>query len=120
MRLGGCPTGSAVLTPGFELPARFIIHAVGPIWRGGSAGEAEDLRGAYEASFARAREQGTIRSIAFPAISSGIYGFPKDQAARIALEAMKRHETELDRIIACVFDEKTEAIYRQALLEMGR
>jgi O-acetyl-ADP-ribose deacetylase (regulator of RNase III) len=120
LRLGGCPTGSAVLTPGFELPARFVIHAVGPIWRRGGAGEAGQLRRAYEASFARAREQGTIRSIAFPAISSGSYGFPKDQAARIALEAMKRHEAELDRIVACVFDAETEAIYRQALLEMGR
>ncbi len=118
-RLDGCPTGSAVLTPGFKLPARFVIHAVGPIWRGGIAGEAAQLRGAYEASFARAREQGSIRSIAFPAISAGVYGYPKDQAARIALEAMKRHEAEFDRVIACVFDQETEAIYRQALLEMG-
>lgn len=120
MPLGGCPTGSAVLTPGFNLPARFIIHAVGPIWRGGNAGEAGQLRGAYEASFARAREQGTIRSIAFPAISAGIYGYPKDQAARIALQVMKQHEAEFDRIVACVFDPETEAIYRQALLELGR
>ncbi len=120
MRLGGCPTGSAVLTPGFELPARFIIHAVGPRWQGGGEGEPEQLRRAYEASFARAHEQGSIRSIAFPAISTGVYGYPKDQAARIALEAMKRHEAEFDRIIACVFDQETEAIYRQALLEMGR
>jgi O-acetyl-ADP-ribose deacetylase (regulator of RNase III) len=114
-RFDGCPTGSAVITPGFNLPARFVIHAVGPVYRGGEAGEAELLAGAYDASFRLAREEKSIRSIAFPAISTGVYGFPKEEAARIALSRMRAHEAAFDRIVACLFDSDSAQIYRQLL-----
>jgi O-acetyl-ADP-ribose deacetylase len=104
--------GGAVITPGFALPARFVIHVVGPIWRGGTQWEAETLRRAYEAAFALAVEHG-VRSIAFPAISTGVYGFPKEEAAAIALDAMRRHEHDVERIVACLFDEESLAIYRR-------
>jgi O-acetyl-ADP-ribose deacetylase (regulator of RNase III) len=110
----GCPTGDAVLTRGYALPAKYVIHAVGPVWSGGMHGERELLRQAYEASFARAREAGVVRSIAFPAISTGVYGFPKREAAEIALRTMRAHEGEFDRIVACLFDEGSEKLYRDA------
>lgn len=113
--LGRCPTGQAVITPGFRLPARYVIHTVGPVWRGGGNGEDELLASAYESSFARAVEAGDIRSIAFPAISTGVYGFPRDRAARIAVRVMRAHESSFDRIVACVFDEESLALYRAAL-----
>jgi O-acetyl-ADP-ribose deacetylase (regulator of RNase III) len=113
--LGPIDTGSAVITPGFNLRARYVIHAVGPIWRGGDAREPELLDRAYEESFARAREAGDVRTIAFPAISAGIYGYPKDLAAGIALRAMLRHSAEHDRIIACAYDEGTAELYRREL-----
>lgn len=109
---GSCPAGSAVITPGFGLPARFVIHAVGPVWRGGDRGEPELLRSAYARCFELAREEGSIRSIAFPAISTGVYAFPKREAAEIALEAMRAHEAAFDRIIACLFDEESMRIYQ--------
>ncbi len=74
----GCPTGSAVLTPGFRLSARYVIHAVGPIWQGGNAGEADLLESAYRSAFQVALDHGDIRTIAFPAISTGVYGYPAD------------------------------------------
>ena len=107
----GCPTGSAVLTRGYRLPARFVIHTVGPIWRGGTAGEDALLASAYESVFRVAREEGSIRSLAFPAISTGVYGYPKPAAAEIAVRIMLAHERELDRIIACVFDSQSVALY---------
>lgn len=110
-----CPTGGAVITPGFHLPATYVIHAVGPVWRGGNHRERELLARAYESSFERARESGDIRTIAFPAISTGIYGFPKPLAAEIAVASMRAHESELDRIIACLFDEESVRIYRSVL-----
>src|SRR5215831_13057931 len=114
-RIGGCPTGQAVLTRGFRLPARFVIHAVGPIWGGGGRGESELLRRTYQAAFDVARSEPTIRSIAFPAISSGAYGFPREQAARIALEVMRSRAAELDRIVAAVFSAADRALYLEAL-----
>jgi O-acetyl-ADP-ribose deacetylase (regulator of RNase III) len=117
-RYRGCPTGSAVITRGYRLPARFVIHAVGPIWRGGDAREAELLAAAYETSFRLAREEGSIRSIAFPAISTGIYGFPKPLAAEIALGVMLTHEGEFDRIVACLFDEESAELYRETLARL--
>lgn len=111
----GCATGDAVLTRGYRLPARFVIHAVGPVWRGGGHGEAALLARAYENVFRIARESGDIRTIAFPAISTGIYGFPKGPAARIALAAMIGHEPTFDRIIACLYDAGSAGIYEQAL-----
>ena len=115
----GCPTGQAVLTRGYRLPARYVIHAVGPIWRGGALHEREQLAAAYEASFARAREAGDIRSIAFPAISTGVYGFPKREAAHIAVASMRAHESELDLIVACLFDAESVQLY-QSILGAGQ
>jgi O-acetyl-ADP-ribose deacetylase (regulator of RNase III) len=112
--LAPCPPGEAVITPGFRLPARWVIHAVGPMWRGGAHGEAQLLRSAYDRSFALALAQ-DVASIAFPAISTGVYGFPKPLAAEIAIGAMRRHEPHLARIVACAFDAETEALYRGAL-----
>jgi O-acetyl-ADP-ribose deacetylase (regulator of RNase III) len=114
-RFHGCPTGEAVLTHGYRLPARWVIHAVGPVWRGGDAGEPELLRRAYESAFARAREAGGVRTIAFPAISTGVYGYPKREAARIALDVMRAHEAEYERVIACLYDAGSAAVYREAL-----
>jgi O-acetyl-ADP-ribose deacetylase (regulator of RNase III) len=111
--LAPCETGDAVITPGFRLPARYVIHTVGPIWRGGNNGESALLRSAYERSFAVANEAGDIRSIAFPSISTGVYGYPKEDAASIALDVMKQHESEFDRIIACVFSADDEQLYRR-------
>ena len=85
--LGVCPTGEARITPGFNLPARFVIHAVGPIWYGGSAGEAEQLANSYRGSLRLAQEHG-LQSIAFPAISTGIYGYPLEAATNIAVTAL--------------------------------
>jgi len=89
--LGGCPTGEARITPGFNLPARWVIHTVGPVWHGGKA---LDL----------ARENG-VRSIAFPAISTGVYGFPKQRAAAIAIDVLRAREGGFERLLACCFSE---------------
>lgn len=112
--LGGCPTGEARLSPGFELPARYVISTVGPVWHGGEAGEPSQLEAAYRNSLDIAVEQG-MRSIAFPAISTGVYGYPKQAAARIALTVMREYENRFDRIIACCFSETDAVIYRQLL-----
>ncbi len=114
--LGGCPTGAARITPGFNLPTKWVIHTVGPVWRGGHAGESEQLLSCYENSFALAREKG-VRSIAFPAISTGVYGYPKQEAAQIALRAMQAAE-EFDRIIACCFSEEDLLLYRELAASM--
>src|SRR2546426_2154783 len=111
-RLGGCPTGEARLTPGFLLRARFVIHAVGPVWQGGAARERELLGSAYDSAFRVGREESSIRSLAFPAISTGVYGFPKEEAARVALASMSAHQQDFLRIVACLFDEESVAIYR--------
>ena len=113
--LGPIETGRAVITPGFNLRAKYVIHAVGPIWSGGDDREPELLERAYEESFARAREAGDVRTIAFPAISAGVYGYPKDGAAEIAVRAMRSHESEHDRIIACAYDEGMAELYRREL-----
>ncbi len=109
--LGPCPTGDAVITPGFRLQCRFVIHAVGPVWSGGRRGEEDLLRRAYERSFQLANEERTIRSIAFPAISTGAYRFPKPRAAEIAIGAMRAYEGDFDRIVACLFDEESALLY---------
>ena len=114
--LGGCPTGEAKLTPGFGLPARWIIHTVGPVWHGGDRGEPELLRSAYTNSLRLAREHG-VRSIAFPAISTGVYGYPKEPAARIAVEAALGMAEHFDRILFCAFSEGDADIYRKVIEE---
>jgi len=113
-KLGGCPTGEARITPGFRLPARWVIHTVGPVWRGGGAGEPDLLRSAYRNSFALALEHGA-RSIAFPAISTGIYAYPKDAAAAIAVAEMRSQADRFERIVACCFSEPDAELYRRLL-----
>ena len=110
-----CPAGSAVLTGGQDLRARYVIHAVGPIWHGGDRDEPQLLRSAYERAFELAREHEDIRTIAFPAISTGVYNYPKSEAARIAVDAMLGHEGDLERIVICVFDDDNLAAYQRAL-----
>lgn len=102
--IGGCPTGHAVITPGFDLPARYVIHTVGPIWHGGDRNEPRLLRACYLNSLKLAAEQG-CKSIAFPLISSGIYGYPKEEAFQIAISSIEEflQEQELDVILA-LFD----------------
>jgi O-acetyl-ADP-ribose deacetylase (regulator of RNase III) len=112
-RIGGCPTGDARTTPGFRLRARHVIHAVGPVWRGGGQGEAALLAGAYRASLARLREAGGI-FIAFPAISTGIYGYPVAEATRIAVSTCREAGADLDITFAC-FDPATLAAYEKEL-----
>jgi O-acetyl-ADP-ribose deacetylase (regulator of RNase III) len=113
--LAPCAPGDAVITPGFRLRARYVIHAVGPKWTGGTTGEHALLRSAYDRSFALARAERDVASIAFPAISTGVYGFPRPLAAEIAMDAMLRHESWFQRIVACAFDAETERLYRAAL-----
>jgi O-acetyl-ADP-ribose deacetylase (regulator of RNase III) len=110
--LAPCPTGDAVLTPGFRLPARYVIHAVGPIWHGGGRGEPALLEQTYRRAFEIAASEADIRSIAFPAISTGAYGYPKSDAARIAMRVMREYEGSLQRIVACLFDEESAGYYR--------
>jgi len=114
-RLAPCATGDAVITPGFRLRARYVIHTVGPVWRGGNHDEEGKLRSCYERSFALALAQGDVASIAFPAISTGIYGFPKARAAEIAIGVMREHEAHFERIVSCVFDAETKELYRRVL-----
>ncbi|MFL5618519.1 MAG: macro domain-containing protein [Gemmatimonadaceae bacterium] len=113
--LAPCAPGDAVITPGFGLRARYVIHAVGPVWIDGESGEPEVLRSAYDRSFALARAQDDVTRIAFPAISTGVYGFPRPLAAEIAMDAMQRHESWFERIVACAFDAETAQLYRDAL-----
>jgi O-acetyl-ADP-ribose deacetylase (regulator of RNase III) len=111
-RIGGCPTGKAVATNAGKLRATKIIHTVGPIWRGGDQHEPDLLRSAYESSFTLARELG-LRSIAFPAISTGVYGFPKLAAARIALATGVDFEVHFAEIRYICFSEEDLEIYQQ-------
>jgi O-acetyl-ADP-ribose deacetylase (regulator of RNase III) len=112
--LAPCPTGQARITPGFALPARFVIHAVGPVWHGGGAGEAALLASCYRASLRLLREAGG-RSIAFPAISTGIFGYPLDDATRIAVATVREDSRDgVDVIFAC-FDRHTLALYEKEL-----
>ena len=110
-KLGGCPVGESRITPGFDLPAKWVIHTVGPVWRGGQKGEAALLRSCYRSAFALAREQGAT-SIAFPGISTGAYGYPKRQAAEIAIAAMREAAAGFDRIVACCFSADDVELYR--------
>ncbi len=113
--LNGCDTGDAKITPGFNLPARYVIHTVGPVWHGGDEHEAELLESCYRRSFEVAVAQGDIKTIAFPSISTGVYGYPKDKAADIAMTVMKAFESKFETIIACVFSEDDFKLYRSKL-----
>ena len=121
-RIGGCPTGGAVATSGYGLPARFVIHAVGPVWRGGDAGEAGLLASAYRSSVAVAREIGA-RSIAFPAISTGIYAYPAAQAAEVAVRAVldaTAGNRQPGRVVFCCFTPRSAELHRSALEQYGQ
>jgi O-acetyl-ADP-ribose deacetylase (regulator of RNase III) len=114
--LGPCPTGDARITPGFRLPAKFVIHAVGPVWHGGSAGEAERLAGAYRASLTLARDH-SLRSIAFPAISTGIFGYPLERATDVAVgtvESEIRAGMAIEEVVFACFSPEVLAAYRSA------
>ena len=111
---GGCRTGEAVITPGFRLPCRFVIHTPGPVWHGGNRGEAELLGACYRNSLRLAAKNGCA-SIAFPAISTGVYRYPKREAAQIAVETVRAwNETLPERVVFCCFSPEDLAIYRQA------
>jgi O-acetyl-ADP-ribose deacetylase (regulator of RNase III) len=114
--IGGCPTGEARITPGFRLPAKFVIHAVGPIWRGGGEGESELLASAYRSVMLLAAEHG-IRSIAFPAISTGIYGYPLELATPTAVRAVQEAgaTSGVERVVFACFTPDVERVYRDVL-----
>lgn len=117
--LGGCPTGQAKLTRGYRLPAKFIIHTVGPIWRGGEVGEAELLRDCYKNSLNLAEKNG-VRTIAFPSISTGAYGFPVDRAAKIAISAVRCHLTrsnKIEKVVFVCFSQSDYDTYAKVLAE---
>ena len=115
-RLHGCATGDAKATPGFRLPARWVIHTVGPVWRGGGSGEAELLASCYRASLARADELGA-RTLAFPAISTGIYGYPVAQAAKVAVDTLRTTPTSVTDVRLMCFNDQSFDAYRSALGE---
>lgn len=120
-RLGGCATGESKITSGFNLPARHIIHTVGPVWEGGHQGEDERLASCYRNSLKLAASEG-IRSMAFPAISTGVYGFPKARAAGIALKTCRDFgagPSSLRLILFCCFDDETHALYQSTAAALG-
>jgi O-acetyl-ADP-ribose deacetylase (regulator of RNase III) len=117
--LGGCDTGEAKLTRGYQLPARFVIHTVGPVWRGGAQGEAHLLASCYRRSLEVALPQG-VCSIAFPCISTGVYGYPLEEAAQIAVRSVRDFtqstpQPQLDEVIFCCFSAPDFQLYQQVL-----
>ena len=112
--LGGCDTGDAKATPGFRLPARWVIHTVGPVWRGGTEGEADALASCYRRSLEVADELGA-RTVAFPAISTGIYGYPAEEAAAVAVATLESAPTDVGVVTLVAFDDQTLALYRRLL-----
>jgi len=119
--LGGCETGDAKLTRGYRLPARYVIHAVGPVWSGGTNGERELLASAYRRSLEVAAEH-DVASIAFPSISTGVYGYPADQAAEVALAAVEAALPDLpsiQRVVFCCFSERDLTRYLRLSVPHG-
>ena len=113
---GGCPTGEVRVTKGCNLPARWVIHAVGPVWKGGGAGEAELLAACYRGGVEAARDLGAA-SVAFPAISTGIFGYPAAEAARVAVETVAGmlREDPTPEVVFCCFSEESAADHRAAM-----
>jgi O-acetyl-ADP-ribose deacetylase len=119
--LGGCPTGEARITPGFRLPAKWVIHAVGPRWQGGRANEPELLASAYRAALRCAKEQ-EVRSVAFPAISTGIYGYPLEPATEIAVQTVQAElaaPSSVETVIFACFSPQVLMGYRRAGVAAG-
>jgi O-acetyl-ADP-ribose deacetylase (regulator of RNase III) len=117
---GGCPTGEAVITSAGDMPSRFVIHAVGPVWNGGSDGEHELLRKTYRSSLETAELFG-LKSLAFPNISTGIYGFPKKEAAKIAIETVNEYLAEnefIEKVIFCCFEDENHQLYEEYMKKM--
>ncbi len=117
--LGGCPTGQAKITAGYRLPAQFVIHTVGPVWRGGTNGEPELLESCYRNALQIAAER-EVHTIAFPSISTGVYGYPKDLAARVAVRTVMDAllaVTTLEEVLFCCFSDADLAIYQRILDE---
>jgi O-acetyl-ADP-ribose deacetylase (regulator of RNase III) len=112
--LGGCPTGEAKTTLGFDLPARHVIHTVGPVWRGGGHGEAELLASCYR-NCLREADKVSARSVAFPAVSTGVYGYPKSAAASIAVTTLRDTPTAVESAMLVAFDAENEALYSSLL-----
>jgi O-acetyl-ADP-ribose deacetylase (regulator of RNase III) len=112
--LGGCRTGEAKATPGFNLPARWVIHTVGPVWRGGAEGEAGLLASCYRRALEVADEIGA-RSVAFPAISTGVYGYPSDEAATVAVDTLRGADTQVELVRLVAFNQQTLDLYEQRL-----
>lgn len=120
-KLGRCPIGEARITKGYALPARHVIHAVGPIWQGGGGGEDDLLASCYRAALRLAREQG-VRTIAFPAISTGAYGFPLDRATQIAVDTVRDwlgSNAGIEEVVFTVFGPEAEATYQKTLSAVG-
>ena len=118
--LGGCPTGGAKITKGYHLPATYVIHAVGPVWRGGNRGEAEQLAGCYRHALDLVRSHG-LRTVAFPAISCGAYGYPVDQAATIAVAETRRvleSEPSIETVYFVCFDSHVKKAYEKVLMKV--
>ena len=116
--LNGCATGQAKITPGFNLPAKWVIHTVGPVWHGGTHNEAQLLAACYANALKLAVEY-KVRTIAFPAISTGVYGYPKQAAAHIAIQEMMRYADDFDTIIACCHGDEDFGIYQELLQQHG-
>ncbi|MGE4247316.1 MAG: O-acetyl-ADP-ribose deacetylase [Parvibaculaceae bacterium] len=116
--LGGCATGDAKITCGYRLPARHVIHAVGPVWKGGGAGEDRNLASCYSRSLELATER-ALASIAFPSISTGVYGFPKSRAASIAVATVRdfldRRPHPIERVVFCCFDREAVRLHEDAI-----
>ena len=116
-QLGGCRTGEAKITQGYRLPARWVVHTVGPVWRGGQHGEAKLLAASYANSLRLAAEQG-VQSIAFPCISTGVYGYPAREAAKIAVRTVREtlpQCSQIERVVFCCFSHQDAALYRRLL-----
>ncbi len=116
--LGGCETGDARATPGFRLPATWVIHTVGPVWRGGAEGEPDLLASCYRRSLQVADELGAT-TVAFPAISTGVYAYPKQMAAGVAVATLLRTVTDVEVTVLVAFDDETASRYRELLGDIG-
>ncbi len=118
--LKGCPTGEAKITKGYNLPARHVIHTVGPVWRGGGGGEPEKLASCYRRCFEVAQENG-LASIAFPSVSTGVYGYPIEKASLIAIETSRKcleKYPQIEQVVFVLFSSRDYSVYQKYLSEM--